>query len=443
MENQKWNQITANIEKDISPDDFELWIQPIKIVSFTEKEPILSVSDSFHRDTVLDRYKSKIVNSLKKLFKLELVIEILINNEKIESVAEPVKKRRDTKVSSKFIDTLDEKFIFKNFVTGPNNELAYAAAKRISITPGEQYNPFFIYGNTGLGKTHILQAIGHEALTKNHDLQVIYITSEHFLDEFVYSIQKKRMRAFRNKYRKADILLLDDVQFYEGKDQIQNELFHTFNLLIQSKKQMVFTSDRPPRELKGLEDRLISRFNRGLLADIKPPRYEVRKAILKQKMLLLKIKIDNNVIDFLAENITSNVRTLEGAINKIQILQDHKNRKVTLDEVKIQLEDILDIGSLKKVITSHEIQREIADYYNISVGDLKSKSRKKNIAKPRQMAMFLMCELTSLSRQQIGYEFGGRDHSTVTYARDTIEKEIKNDISSRNDYEQLYKRLTK
>lgn len=444
MENENWNKICAHLSKEISQDDFEMWIRPIELISFTESELIVSVQNSFFRDNILNRFKTKIESAIKKLFKLKVYIEVRIAKNSNTKTNHTSKKHKTAKVeTTKQNKTSEVKYSFKNFITGPNNELAYAAAKRISNSPGEQYNPFFYYGNTGLGKTHLLQAISYEAKKKNADLNIIYVTSEKFLDEFVNAIQKKRVNQFRAKYRPADILLIDDVHFYEGKDGIQNELFNTFNLLIHSKKQMVFTSDRPPKELRGVEERLIGRFSQGLVADIKPPLFETRKAILKQKMVDKKIKIEPDVLTFLAENITTNVRTLEGAVEKIELLQNLKNRLLNVEEVRTQLEDVLDIGNIKKLITGPDILREIADYYSISVGDLKSKSRKKNIAKPRQMGMYLMRELTSLSLIEIGYEFGGRNHATVVHACSNISGELKSKPSLRTDYEQLYKRLSK
>jgi len=449
MENENWIIIKENLRNEINNDDFDLWIKPINVISFSEKELILSVPDSFFRDKVIERFKKKIENCIKKQFKISPYIDIKIGNGNLLFSDEnnDSKKRKNVINKSNTLpsqnqDLIDKKFSFGNFVVGQNNELAYAAAKRISASPGEQYNPFFYYGSTGLGKTHLLKAIQYECNEKHPHLNIIYVTSEHFLDEFVNSIQKNKVRAFRDKYRKADVLLIDDVHFYENKDQIQNELFNTFNLLIQSNKQMVFTSDRSQKELKGIEERLISRFSQGLTADIKPPGLETRQAIIIKKMNEYKVKISNDIIYFLAENITSNVRKLEGAVQKIGILHDLKG-ELTIEDIKVQLEDLLDIGSIKKILTPHEIIKEVADYYNISIGDLKSKTRKNNVVQPRQMAMYLMRGLTSFSVIQIGYEFGGRDHSTVCYSCDTIEKKIKEDMSTRNDYEQLYKRLSR
>jgi chromosomal replication initiator protein len=426
-----------------------MYIKPLNVVSFTEEEIVLNVPNAFLRDRVIDRYKKRIETLIREIFNLQVYIDIKADKNSLQPELLPSgnQNKQNVKIENKTDSkslSLDNKFTFAKFVPGPSNELAYYAAKRISVAPGQQYNPFFYYGNTGLGKTHLLQAIGNEALSKNNDLNVIYITSEQFLDEFVYSISKgeNRIRKFRTKYRQADILLLDDVHFFEGKDETQNELFNTFNLLFQNNKQMVFTSDRPPKELKGLKERMIARFSQGLLADIKPPGFEERKAILKQKIKDEKVKINPDVINFIAEKITSDVRNLEGAINKIRLLQDLKNTKLNVDEVKIHLEDMLDI--VKKNITTHEIVKAVTEYYGISVADIRGKTRKKNIAKPRQMAMYLMRKLINqISVIQIGFEFGGRNHSTVSYAYETMDNEIKENISTRNDYEQIYNRLLK
>ncbi len=441
MKNENWIKVTEKIKENIDNDDYNMYISPVELISFTQEELILGVNSTFMRDRIIEKFEKKIKKNIKNIFNIDVSVTYKTFENKQQEISFDQKESAKTKQKSNRKKYLDDKFIFTRFVPGPSNELAYAAAKRISVDPGNQYNPFFYYGNTGLGKTHLLQAIGHAVLDKNEDMVVIYVTSEKFLDEYVSAIQRGKVDVFRKKYRKVDVLLIDDVHFYEGKPQVQEELFNTFNLLFQSNKQMVFTSDRSIKELKGIEQRLITRFSQGIVADIRPPSFEERKAILNQKIKFSGVKIKEEVITFLADKITSNVRSLEGAVNKIKILQEIRNRKLEIEDVKDELEDIFDV--VRKAIPPAEIINQTAMYYELSSKDVKGKKRTKDIAKPRMMAMYLMGKLTDLSYVQIGLEFGGRNHSTVSHACKTIEKEIKDNISTRNDFDQLYNRLIK
>ncbi len=440
MKNENWLKVLEKAKQDIEHDDFEMYLEPVTLISFTENELILGVNSTFMRDKIIEKFEKNIKKNIKNIFDFEVSVTYrIIQNNLLKDETKP-RKQTATK-SSKSLKYLDEKFTFDRFVPGPSNELAYAAAKRISVAPGQQYNPLFIYGNTGLGKTHLLQAVGHAIIDNFSDMEVIYVASEKFLAEFVRAIQDGKVDSFRKKYRRAHTLLIDDIHFYAGKPQVQEELFNTFNLLYQSNKQMVFTADRPIKELKGIEQRLITRFQQGLVADIKLPSFEERKAILKQKIKYSGVKIKEEVVTFLADKITSNVRSLEGAVNKIKILQELKNKKLDIKDVKHELEDMFDV--VRKMILPSEIVNETSVYYKLSSKDIKGKKRTKDIAKPRMMGMYLMSKLTELSYVQIGLEFGGRIHSTVSHACKTMEKEIKEDISMRNDFDQLYNRLIK
>lgn len=447
MQNEKWNKVLDQLKQDISENDFDMFLKPLSLISFTETELIINVKNAYIRDKIIEKYKKKIEKTIKKMYNIDIYISFkmdnvleLFNEKENNPQGIPVELKQKAGKSKNY-NNLEKKFTFSNFVTGPSNELAYAAGKRICSAPGQQYNPFFYYGPTGLGKTHLLHAIGREALEINPSIKVIYVTSETFLDEYVNSLAKTTVGEFRNKYRSADFLLVDDIHFFEGKPGIQDELFNTFNLLYMAQKQMVFTSDRSIKELKGIQERLVHRFAQGLAADIKPPGYEERKAILNQKVKDGKVKIDPQVLDFIAQKVSSNVRNLEGAINKIKLIQELKDRLLTVEDAKVCLDDVLDTN--KNIVTPDQILRESADYYKISLSELKGKTRRKNVAKPRQMAMYLMRELTKLSFIQVGLEFGGRDHSTVYHACQCIEKELTENLSTRNDYELLYNRLMK
>ncbi|HOJ49737.1 MAG TPA: chromosomal replication initiator protein DnaA [Spirochaetota bacterium] len=448
---------TLNIFQQESPEDYNLWLINIEYVDYKENEKkiILSVTNKVILDKINKSFKSKLENILKQISNEDIKIEILLreNDNNIFVHKNEIPKNDDysnvKKIQSNraYILDINPKFVFEKFIKSPNNELAYSASLIIAQNPGQKYNPFFIYGGVGLGKTHLLQAIANYVIKNKPELKVIYVTAENYLNDFVNSINKKKVDSFRAKYRSSDLLLLDDVQFLEkdNKEKTQEELFNTFNMLHLNNKQIVFACDKPPKDLKKIEERLINRFSWGLVVDIKQPDLETRKKIIQEKMkdagILDKVSIE--VIDFLAENITTNVRDIESAVNKIDSIIKITSKNINIELIENEMRDILTTTRAKgKYLSIEDIKKEIAKYYNINLNDLVSPNRNKFVSLPRQMAMFICQKLLKTTFNQIGKEFGGRDHSTVVLSCKKIEKEIQKNPSIRNDYEELLKRLS-
>jgi len=340
---------------------------------------------------------------------------------------------------SRRTSNLIPRYTFENFVIGASNQFAHAASMAVANQPGDHYNPLFIYGGVGLGKTHLINAIGHKAVNKFPGSKVFYLSSESFMNELISSLRRDRMDEFKVKFRNVDVLILDDVQFIAGKERTQEEFFHTFNSLYEARKQIVITSDKFPKEIPGLEDRLRNRFEWGLIADIQPPDMETRVAILQKKAEVEKVVLPHDVAIFLASNIDSNVRELEGSLTQLGAFASLTHSNITVDLAKEVLKNTLK-GSHRE-ITIEGIQKTICDYYNIKLGDLKAKRRTKNIAIPRQVAMYLCRKYTETSFPAIGDKFGGRDHSTVIHASKTIEKKIKEDPYMLTTIEKLERNL--
>lgn len=446
MHEEQWKLIELALKKEF-PDDQELWLDHIQYLSSSDEGIYITVPDQIYKDRFSDKYFRTVTAIMDRQFNERFPIHVMVNEEEEEellildgdtSALNPPVKAPERKVTS---PNLDLKNTFDQFVVGTNNQLAHAAGLRIAEYPGMDYNPFFVYGGVGLGKTHLMQAIGHDIKSRDPLMKVLYVTSEQFTNEYVNSIHKNQIHNFRLKYRDADVLLVDDIQFLEKKEGIQEELFHTFNKLQEDGKQMVFTSDRSPRELKLITDRLLSRFASGLVADIKAPDFETRKAILLKKMMKNNIHIENSILEFLANNITNNVRDLEAAVIKLKSIVDLLKEKLTLERVELELKDILNYHDHNKHISIEKIQKEVANYYNISYSDMKSKKRNDAIARPRQIAVFLAKHLTQLSTTELGNEFGGRNHSTIIFAYQKIDKEIQVSESLRNDIDHLKSKL--
>ncbi len=319
--------------------------------------------------------------------------------------------------------------------------MAHAAALAVAESPAKAYNPLFLYGGVGLGKTHLMHSIGHYILSQNPNAKVLYASSEKFTNELINSIKDDKNQAFRNKYRNIDVLLIDDIQFIAGKERTEEEFFHTFNTLYEDNKQIIISSDRPPKEIKTLEDRLRSRFEWGLIADIQPPDLETRIAILRKKAEIEKLVVPNDVILFIAKSIVSNIRELEGALNRIIAYSTLANKEITIDLASEALKDLMSADK-PKTITTELIQEVVASYYNLKPEDLRSPKRTRNIAYPRQIAMYLCRKLTDLSLPKIGEKFGGRDHTTVIHGYEKIENEILEDFELKQTIEDLEKRIT-
>ncbi len=427
-----WDETLRHIKENITDQEFLMWFKNLAYESSEEKLISLSVPSSFYRDQLSQRYQSHIEAKLYELQGTPIKIQYLIKRKNApDKTSENASVRLERSTPSQHTTAhpqLKTEYNFENFVIGENNSFAANAAIAIARNPGRAYNPCLIYGGVGLGKTHLIQAIGdatHKALA---GYKISYVTAETFTNEFINSIQGGTSHQFKKKYRSVNILLIDDIHFLQNKIQTQEELFYTFEALYNSNRQMVFTCDRPVSELKELTDRLKSRFERGLNVDLQPPDYETRIAILKKKIENREVNISDDAIALIAKNITTNVRDLEKALTKLTAYADLVNKNITLDVAQAQLKDFFANPNQRK-ITIDTIQRAIADYFSLSHNDLRGKKRTKAIAFPRQLAMYLAREMTEYSTTEIGIEFGGRDHTTVMYACQKIENNTKTDSS--------------
>jgi chromosomal replication initiator protein len=434
-----WKETLNLLSLEVSYQEYNTWMSQLHYVSSDEKTITLAVPSKLVKDIVTERYLKPINEKLKGLVGKTVKLTITINPSltpavETGSLKNGVKKASRAEKQSQF----NPRYTFEKFVVGDSNDLAAAAAKKIAEHPGKYWNPFFVYGGVGLGKTHLLHAVGHIIEDQFVEMKILYITGESFMNDYITSIQKGTMNSFRIKYRKADLLLIDDVHSIQGKEGTMEELFHTFNTLYEEKKQMVFTSDRPPKDLRKLEDRLRSRFEWGLTADIQPPNFEMRESILRQKLNEEKHEIPENVVRFIAENFTWNIRELESALYKIFAYHDLVHEELTIDLAKKALKDMISVKSSSE-ITIDLIQKKVANAFNISFSDMKSKKRSKNIAFPRQIAMYLARTLTDFSTTEIGNEFGGKDHSTVIHAISRIESKYEEDENLKMRIEKLIK----
>ncbi|MBN1797831.1 MAG: chromosomal replication initiator protein DnaA [Spirochaetales bacterium] len=437
-----WKEVIDQIKHEITEQEFIMWFRNIEYHASDESQIILNVPSSFYKDQVTKRYLSLLENKLYDLSGNKIKIGFNIQL-KVHEKSKKEKKEEPAPVQKKTVRThpqLNKDYNFECFVIGENNSFAANAAIAIAKNPGTAYNPCLIYGGVGLGKTHLIQAIGNAAYSEFPHLKIVYVTAETFTNEFILSIKEKAAHKFKNKYRKVDVLLIDDIHFLPGKVETQEELFHTFNALYDANKQMVFTCDRPVSELKSLSDRLRSRFERGLNVDLQPPNYETRIAILKQKIETKKVAIPDEVIELICKNVTTNVRDLEKALTKLIAYADLVNKKITIDIAQRQLKDFFTHPQYKN-ITLALIQKAVADYFGISSNDLKCKKRTKAIAFPRQVAMFISREITEFSTTEVGLDFGGRDHTTVMHACQKIENRMKTDPTLEPTVQHLIKTI--
>jgi len=436
-----WQEVLAHLKDQLGKQNYETWIQPIAFVSRDKSCVYLNVPNKFFRDWLTEHYLTRIEEVLSKTAEQTLTVSFDVKQEpQIKTIAEKnVGKDEREREKRRRTSNLIPRYTFENFVIGASNQFAHAASMAVANQPGDHYNPLFIYGGVGLGKTHLINAIGHKAVSKFPGSKVFYLSSESFMNELISSLRRDRMDEFKMKFRNVDVLILDDVQFIAGKERTQEEFFHTFNSLYEARKQIVITSDKFPKEIPGLEDRLRNRFEWGLIADIQPPDMETRVAILQKKAEVEKVILPHDVAIFLASNIDSNVRELEGALTRLGAFSSLTHSNITVDLAKEVLKNTLK-GSHRE-ITIEGIQKTICDYYNIKLGDLKAKRRTKNIAIPRQVAMYLCRKYTETSFPVIGDKFGGRDHSTVIHASKTIEKKIKEDPYMLTTIEKLERNL--
>ncbi len=418
MLEEYWAEVCKVLKQEMSSFAFDTWITPIIPISMDDTNVVLKTKTPYHRQNIYDKYFQLLQEVFNHVAGKVYNISILSDEEK-----------EDTKTTIKINNApkdkngiLNPKYTFNTFVIGKSNELAHAAALATAENPGNAYNPLFLYGGVGLGKTHLMHAIGNYVLTQNEDAKVLYITTEKFTNELIQSIQNNQTEEFRSKYRNIDVLLIDDIQFLMSKERSQEEFFHTFNELYENHKQIVICSDRPPKDINPLEDRLKSRFEWGLIADIGKPDYETRYAILRKKSELEHINIDEAILSTIALKVESNIRELEGILNKIIALASLTNSEITMQLAENAISDLH--HSQEKVINIDYIQNMVAKYYNLSQNDFKIKRRSGDIAYPRQIAMYLCKQLTTSTLVEIGKQFGGRDHTTVLYACNRIEEEM-------------------
>ena len=435
-----WDNVLEIIKENTTPISFETWFKPLKIRKIDNSLNIVYIevnSDKgkdFIISTIKNRYLTYLQNALKTVLNddYRVVLKDSDTFDEEEEKNNPVKVTPHKKELNKQ-KIFNPKFNFNNFVVGGSNKYAHAAALAVAESPSEAYNPLFIYGGSGLGKTHLMHAIGIYLLEKNPNLNVLYVSSEMFTNELIRALGEQKMNEFKSKYRKADVLLIDDIQFIEGKESTQEEFFYTFNTLYDSNRQIIISSDRAPNKLVNLDDRLKSRFQWNLIADIQPPDYETRVAILMKKAENMNINVDDELYDvicMIAEKIKDNIRELEGAFTRIVSFSHLLNEKADKAFAKRVLKDIITNNEIS--VTPEKIKKKVANYYNIKVSDLESSKKTSNIAFPRQVAMYLIRELTDSSLPQIGRYFGNRHHTTVKYACEKIEDDLKTDETLKN-----------
>jgi chromosomal replication initiator protein len=440
-----WLEVQSNIEKVLTPQTFNTWIRPIRFISASNDLLELAVPNKFIQEWVNERYLGMIQEAVSSLTDAKYQIRLKISEPTEPGTArensdEPVADNMKVKnVNIELISNLNPKYTFETFVCGASNQFSHAAAQAVANNPASSYNPLFIYGGVGLGKTHLLIAIGNHIIQSNKKARVCYYTSEKFMNELINCLRYNKMEQFRSKFRSMDVLLIDDVQFIAGKERTQEEFFHTFNSLYESHKQIVVTSDKFPKDIPGLEERLRSRFEWGLIADIQPPDIETKIAILKKKAALDTIKLSDDVALFLASSATSNVRELEGMLIRLGAFSSLTGNAISLGMAQEVLKDI--IVDKAKEITVEMIQKHIADHFKLKIADLKSDKRLKALVVPRQIAIYLCRILTKCSYPEIGEKFGGKDHSTIIHSFKKIEKLTTQNMEVRNTIETLKRNL--
>ena len=441
---EKWDEIlqTVKTEHDVSDISFDTWIKPLEVFGVEGNTLyILVPSEQMTLSYISKKYYLPLKVAIAEIIGTEYEIQFILpeqtknirpSNNKGKKTPEPEASKRSN---------LNPNYTFDTFVVGSNNRFAQSASLAVAESPGEAYNPLYIYGGPGLGKTHLMHSIGHFILERNPEAKVLYVTSEEFTNEVIESIRSgnaSAMNKFREKYRTIDVLMIDDVQFIIGKESTQEEFFHTFNELHEAKKQIVISSDKHPREIATLEERLRSRFEWGITADIQPPDYETKMAILKKRAELEHLDINQEVMQYVATNINSNIRELEGALNKIYVFANLEKKPVTLELAENALKDTIEC---QKEVTPQLIMDVVAEHYNISVSDIISKKKNKEIANPRQICMYLSRKYTDYSLQNIGKIMGNRDHTTVIHGHDKIGKMLETDENLKSNLDIIIKKL--
>ncbi|MBB5021487.1 chromosomal replication initiator protein DnaA [Desulfurispira natronophila] len=456
--NEFWINVLGVLSTKLTEQNFYTWVEPMRFQQKSEDDVTLSVPSRFMKDIVEKRYLEVIEETVTRLEGKKLAIRIVVDSgedlspvsdndapEKLqtdqgedelvleaESSAQPHQRHAAHTMSH---HVLSPRYTFESFVVGNSNEFAHAGALAVANKPGTTYNPLFVYGGVGLGKTHLMQAIGNTIFQKKPDARIVYVQSEVFTNEMINALKNGKIEEFRRRYRYVDVLLIDDIQFIAGKDRTQEEFFHTFNALHGEKKQIVLSSDKFPREIPDLEERLRSRFEWGLIGDIKPPDLETKLAILRKKAESIELDLPQDVALFIAKAIKNNIRELEGCLNRINAFNQLTGVDLSIDVIKSVLKDIL--MDTERVISSDDIQRHVAQYHNLRVNDLKSKNRSAELSYARHIAMYLCRKLTNMSLPQIGREFGGRDHSTVVHAIKSVEARYNSDDKFKIELESI------
>jgi len=427
--NEIWHQILSVIQTKLSKPSFDTWFKATRLVSLSDSSVIISAPTSFAVEWLESRYTKLVASAISEYLDKKVDVKFVIDEPKqidllppqpLTAATEPVVQ------DEPFPHMLNPKYTFDTFVIGANNRFAHAASLAVAEAPAKAYNPLFLYGGVGLGKTHLMHAIGQFILEHNPSAKVLYLSSEKFTNEFINAIRDNRGESFRNKYRNIDILLIDDIQFLAGKDGTQEEFFHTFNALHEERKQIIISSDRPPKEIPTLEERLRSRFEWGLITDIQAPDLETRIAILRKKAKAENLDIPNEAMVYIASQIDTNIRELEGALIRVVAYSSLINEDITSHLAAEALKDIIP-SARPRMITIQHIQQKVGEFYNLKLEDFKARKRTKAVAYPRQIAMYLSRELTDYSLPKIGEAFGGRDHTTVIHAHEKISQNLKND----------------
>lgn len=430
-----WSKVEELLDGELTKISLDTWIKTVKPLHIENDVFTLEAPSEFNRDILKSRYIPLLTNAVKTVTNKVYEIDVITRDSKTPS--EPIPDEKSTAHSS----LLNPKYTFDTFVRGNGNQFAHAGAVAVAEFPAKKYNPYFIYGGVGLGKTHLMHAIGHYVLEQNPSARVLYVTSEKFTNELINSIKDVKNEEFRNKYRNIDVLLIDDIQFIIGKERTQEEFFHTFNALYEAQKQIVISSDKAPKEINTLEERLRSRFEWGLIADIQAPDIETRIAILKKKAQLEKYEVPDDVIIYIADNILSNIRELEGALNRVLAYASLTNRPLTVELTQECLKQLISNAGTKE-ISPNTIMKTVGRYFDINPDLLTGNKRSRDITYPRQLAMYLCRELTDMSLPKIGQAFGGKDHTTVLHACEKIMEDMQNNAETRRAISEMKKNIT-
>ncbi len=430
-----WQRAQENIKEKVGSASYETWFSTLNVKEKNSQTLIIETPDDFFKNWIIEHYQPFIQETLNKISPNPITLEFSVNHQIIKTEVQNNLQQFDQDFAKKSLNNLNSRFTFENFVVGPSNRFASAACLAVAESPAKAYNPLFIYGQVGLGKTHLIQAITHKINQLHPASKICYMSSEQFTNELIEAIRHRSTPQFRKKYREIDVLLIDDIHFIAGKESTQEEFFHTFNCLHDNRKQIIITSDRPPKEISNLEERLSSRFTWGLITDIQPPDFETRVAILRKKTEREQVKVPDDVIFFIAEQIKTNIRELEGALIRVTAYALLEERPISLDMARIILKDMLKETS--KTITIELIQKTVCQHFQMPLSEIRSKRRNQHIVQARQIAMYLARHLGNMSFPEIGNAFGGKDHTTVLHSCNKITQELESDHQLKNTINHL------